>query len=77
MVKKATHSDAVMTGILVTKFEMGRIDVEDLEQMVADATRVERCFAAKKVLKAVRDAPNFLRQEALMASNRGNKLAQN
>jgi len=25
-----------MTGILVTKFKMGQIDVEDLEQMVAD-----------------------------------------
>ncbi|OYV10813.1 MAG: hypothetical protein CG437_86, partial [Methanosaeta sp. NSP1] len=25
-----------MTGILVTKFKMGQIDVEDLEQMAAD-----------------------------------------
>ncbi|MEI6105020.1 MAG: hypothetical protein WCP70_13870 [Methanothrix sp.] len=55
MAKKAKHSDAVMTGILVTKFKMGQINVEDLEQMAADATRAERCSAAKKVLEAVRD----------------------
>ena len=36
MAKKAKHSDAVMTGILVTKFKMGQIDVEDLEHMAAD-----------------------------------------
>jgi uncharacterized membrane protein len=28
---KSKHSDAVMTGILVTKFKMGQINVEDLE----------------------------------------------
>jgi len=44
-----------MTGILVTKFKMGQIDVEDLEQMVADESRAERCSAAKKVLDALRD----------------------
>ncbi len=64
MIKKAKHSDAVMTGILVTKFKMGQIDVKDLEQMAADATRVERCSAAKKVLEALRDSPDFVRQEA-------------
>jgi hypothetical protein len=53
-----------MTGILVTKFKMGQIDVKDLEQMAADATRVERCSAAKKVLEALRDSPDFVRQEA-------------
>ena len=68
LAKKAKHSDAVMTGILVTKFKMGQIDVEDLERMAADATRVERCSAAKKVLEAVRDSPDFLRQEALLAN---------
>ena len=52
MAKKAKHSDAVMTGILVTKFKMGQIDVEDLEHMAADTTRAERC-SAKKVLEAV------------------------
>ncbi|MCK9566219.1 MAG: hypothetical protein M0Q43_09240 [Methanothrix sp.] len=68
LAKKAKHSDAVMTGILVTKFKMGQIDVKDLEQMAADATKVERCSAAKKVLAAVRDSPDFLRQEALLAN---------
>ena len=56
MFKKAKHSDAVMTGILVTRFKMGQIDVEDLEEMAADTTRPERCSAAKKVLEAVRDS---------------------
>ena len=63
MANKAKHSDAVMTGILVTKFKMGQIDVEDLEQMAADATRAERCSAAKKVLEAVRDSPDLPRQQ--------------
>jgi hypothetical protein len=48
-----------MTGILVTRFKMGQIDVEDLEEMAADTTRPERCSAAKKVLVAVRDSPNL------------------
>ena len=56
-----------MTGILVTKFKMGQIDVEDLEQMAADATRAERCSAAMKVLDAVRDAPDYLRSKPLPA----------
>ncbi len=54
MAKKAKHSDAVMTGILVTRFKMGQIDVEDLEEMVADTTRAERASAARKVLEAIR-----------------------
>ena len=57
--KAAKHSDAVMTGILVTRFKMGQIDVEDLEEMAADESRAERCSAAKKVLKAVRDSPDL------------------
>jgi hypothetical protein len=69
LVKKAKHSDAVMTGILVTKFKMGQIDVKDLEQMAADATRVERCSAAKKVLEALRDVPDLVRPEALRDSH--------
>ena len=56
--KRAKHSDAVMTGILVTKFKMGQIGVEDLEQMAADESRAERCSAARKVLDAVRDLPD-------------------
>ena len=56
MAKNAKQSDAIMTGILVTKFKMGQIDIEDLEQMAADASRVERCSAAKKVLEAIEDS---------------------
>ena len=63
MAKKAKHSDAVMTDILVTRFKMGQIDVEDLEEMAADTTWAERCSAAKKVLEAVRDSPDLQRQE--------------
>ncbi len=40
MAKRAKHSDAVMTGILVTKFKMGLIDVEDLEELAKNADRV-------------------------------------
>jgi hypothetical protein len=54
MAKRAEHSDAVMTGILVTRFKMGLIDVEGLELMAANTTRVERCSAARKVLVALR-----------------------
>ena len=49
-----------MTGILVTKFKMGQINVEDLEQMAADASRTQRCSAAKRVLEAVKNSPDFL-----------------
>jgi len=52
-----------MTSILVTRFKMGQINVEDLEQMAADTTRAERCSAAKKVLDAVRDSPDLPRQQ--------------
>jgi len=54
--KRAKHSDAVMTGILVTRFKMGQIDVRDLAEMAADESRAERCSAAKKVLEAVIDS---------------------
>ena len=54
--KAAKHSDAVMTGILVKRFKMGQINVEDLEQMSTDPSKAERCSAAKKVLEAVKDA---------------------
>lgn len=63
MVKKAKHSDAVLTGILVTRFKMGQIDVEDLKAMAADDSRAERCSAARKVLEAVRDSPALPSQQ--------------
>jgi hypothetical protein len=63
LVKKAKHSDAVLTGILVTRFKMGQIDVEDLKAMAADESRAERCSAARKVLEAVRDSPALPSQQ--------------
>ena len=63
MAKKAKHSDAIMTGILVIRFKMGQIDVEDLVQMAADTTRDERCSAAKNVLDVIRNSPDHLRQQ--------------
>ena len=52
-----------MTGILVTKFKMGQINVEDLEEMAADTTKEEMCSPAKKVLEAVKDSPVLPRQQ--------------
>ncbi len=54
--KKARKSDAVMSYILATRFEMGLIDVEDLEDMAKDMSGPERASAAKKVLAAVTDS---------------------
>jgi len=66
LAKKATkHSDAVMTGILVTRFKMGQINIEDLEQMASDASRVERCSAAKKMLEVLKDSPDPSIRESL------------
>ena len=73
MRKKAKHSDAIMTGILVTKFKMGQIDIKDLAAMAADESRAERCSAAKKVLEAVIDLPDLPdRQEISLRSNYSN-----
>jgi len=67
MRKRAKPSDAIMTGILVTKFKMGQIDVEDLAEMAADESRAERCSAAKKVLESVRDSPDLPSQRAAVS----------
>jgi hypothetical protein len=56
LAKKAKKNDAVMTGILVTRFKMGLIDVEDLEHMAEDRSGSERSSAAKKVLAAIEDS---------------------
>ncbi|MDM7912608.1 MAG: hypothetical protein A4E48_02648 [Methanosaeta sp. PtaU1.Bin060] len=56
MAKKAKKSDAIMTGILVTRYKMGQIDVEDLEEMAKDTSGSERASAAKKVLAAIEDS---------------------
>ena len=58
MAKKAkAMNDAVMTGILVTRFQMGQIDANDLERMVLDTSKNERSSAARKVLAGIRDMP--------------------
>ena len=57
MAKKVKKkNDAIMTGILVTRFKMGLIDVEDLEEMVKDVSGSERASAAKKVLAVIEDS---------------------
>ena len=57
MVKKAKKkNDAVMTCILVTKFKMGLITVEDLGEMAKDISGSERASAAKKVLAVIEDS---------------------
>jgi hypothetical protein len=35
LAKRAKHSDTNMNGILVTRFKMGQINVEDLEEIAA------------------------------------------
>ena len=57
MVKEAKKkNDAIMTGILVTKFKMGLITVGDLGEMAKDMSGSERASAAKKVLAAIEDS---------------------
>lgn len=63
MAKRAKHNDAVMTGILVTKFKMGLIGNEDLKKMASDESWAERCSAAKKVLEVIRDSPDLSRRK--------------
>ncbi len=54
MVKKAKKTNAaVMAGILVTRFKMGLITVEDLGEMAKDMSGSEKASAAKKVLAAI------------------------
>lgn len=55
--KTKPKNDAIMTGILVTRFQMGQIDVDDLEKMVLDTAKTERSSAARKVLEGIRDMP--------------------
>jgi predicted transcriptional regulator len=62
-----------MTGILVTKFKMGQIDVKDLAEMAADASRAERCSATKKVLVCVRDDADY----GHLRRNFGNRKERN
>jgi hypothetical protein len=56
MAKGTKHGEAIMEGILVTKFKMGLIDIEDLELMAMEATMLEGRSAAKSVLEAAKEA---------------------
>lgn len=57
MAKKAkAKNDAFMAGILVTRFKMGLINVEDLDEMAKDMSGSERSSAAKKVLAVINDS---------------------
>jgi hypothetical protein len=42
-----------MTGILVTRYQMGLISVGDLEEMALDESKAEKSSAAKRVLEAL------------------------
>jgi len=42
-----------MPGILVTRFKMGLIGVEELEEMAADTTRAERALRSHVVLRKI------------------------
>jgi len=52
--KAKAKNDAVMTGILVTRFQMGQITVEDLVLMAKDLSKTERASVAEKVLVGIR-----------------------
>ncbi len=54
--KPKKKNDAIMTGILVTRFKMGLIDIEDLEEMAKDISWLEKASAAKKVLAAIEES---------------------
>ena len=56
LAKKAKKNDAIMTGILVTRFKMGLINVEDLEEMAKNMSGSERSSAAKKMLAVISDS---------------------
>ena len=53
--KVKVKSDAIMTGILVTRFKMGLISVGELEEMALDDSKTEKSSAAKRVLKALKN----------------------
>jgi len=42
-----------MTGILVTRYQMGLISMKDLEEMALDESKTEKSSAAKRVLEAL------------------------
>ena len=56
MTKKAkAKNDAIMTGILIQRYQMGLIKPEDLQRMALDSSKPERSSAAKRVLEELED----------------------
>ena len=53
MAKKAKHSDAVMTGILDTKFKMGQINIKDLVKVLR-IHQGEEMFGGEKGAGAIK-----------------------
>lgn len=53
--KVKAKNDAVMTGILVTRYKMGLVKPEDLQRMASDSSKPERSSAAKRVLEDLQD----------------------
>lgn len=53
--KDKAKNDAVMTGILITRYKMGLIKPEDLQRMASDPSKPERRSAAKRVLDELED----------------------
>jgi hypothetical protein len=51
-----------MTGILVTRFQMGLITAGDLELMAKGTSESEKTSAAKKVLAGIRGAAKAIRR---------------
>ena len=53
--KVKAKNDAIMTGILVTRYNMGLIKAEDLQRMALDSSKPMRSSAAKRVLEELED----------------------
>lgn len=54
--KKNAKSDAIMTSILITRYQMGLIKPKDLQQMALDSSKPMRSSAAKRVLDDLENA---------------------
>jgi hypothetical protein len=58
--KAKPKNDAIMTSILVTKYKMDQITVEDLELVVKYLSKPEKASAAKKVLAGIKGAGELM-----------------
>ena len=67
--KAKPKNDAIMTGILVTKYKMDQITVEDLVLMVKDLSKPEKASAAKKVLVGIKGAGELKERTALISKS--------